>query len=217
MSKGKTTAATEHVAPGLRTMTVTVRSLTSDPDNARRHDARNLAAIAASLERFGQQAPIVYANRRGKRVVVKGNGLLAAARSLGWTHVAAIRSDLRDRALRAYAIADNRTGDLSAFDQHLLTIQLQELQDAEFGLDAVGFTDAELANLTAELETERTERPAAPGQDRRRRERTAGCTIGHLAFDVPRADFERWLAAVETKVGSDPDRLVAEIRRRLRL
>ena len=152
MSKGKTTAATEHVAPGLRTMTVTVRSLTSDPDNARRHDERNLAAIAASLERFGQQAPIVYANRRGKRVVVKGNGLLAAARSLGWTHVAAIRSDLRDRALRAYAIADNRTGDLSAFDANLLTIQLQELQDAEFGLDAVGFTDEDLAKLVADLE-----------------------------------------------------------------
>ena len=152
MSKRKTPAATEHVAPGLQAMTVTVRSLTSDPDNARRHDERNLAAIAASLERFGQQAPIVYANRRGKRVVVKGNGLLAAARSLGWAHVAAIRSDLRDRALRAYAIADNRTGDLSAFDQHLLTIQLQELQDAEFGLDAVGFTDEDLAKLVADLE-----------------------------------------------------------------
>lgn len=204
------------LAPGIRAMAVTVRSLTSDPDNARRHDERNLAAIAASLQRFGQQAPIVYAVRKGRRVVVKGNGVLAAARSLGWSHVAAVRSDLHDRALRAYAIADNRTGELSEFDTALLTIQLQELADSDFGLDAVGFTDAELAELVEQLGAETPPPPATPAE-RTRRQRTIRCAMGHLAFEPTRADFDRWLATLEAKVGRDPDRLVAEIRRRLKL
>jgi len=52
---------------------------------------------------------------------------------------------------------------------------------------------------------------------RKRGERTALVVVGHLKFELPRAAFDRWLGTVENKVGNDPDRLVAEIKRRLRM
>jgi ParB-like chromosome segregation protein Spo0J len=56
-------------------------SLTLHPRNARRHDERNLKAVADSLATYGQQKPIVVAN---DGVVVAGNGTLQAALRLGW-------------------------------------------------------------------------------------------------------------------------------------
>ena len=52
--------------------TVAIESLELDPNNARKHSKRNLDAIAASLEKFGQRKPIVIHNG----VVIAGNGTL---------------------------------------------------------------------------------------------------------------------------------------------
>ena len=142
----------ERIAPPLADLAVPISQLAPDPENARRHPQRNLDAIRASLDRFGQQAPVVYAIQGRRKVVVKGNGILAAAAALGWKRLAAIRSDLRDRAVRAYAIADNRTGELSEWDDALLAEQLRELEEADFHLGDAGFTDDEMAELVAGLD-----------------------------------------------------------------
>jgi len=101
-----------------------IDSLTPDPENARTHDADNLTAIAASLKAFGQQKPIVV-DLRG--VVLAGNGTLAAARSLGWEEVDVVETDLSGNAAAAYAIADNRTGELSQWDYQALALALEQL------------------------------------------------------------------------------------------
>ena len=54
--------------------TVTIESLKLDPNNARKHSKRNLDAIKASLEKFGQRKPIFVHNG----VVIAGNGTLEA-------------------------------------------------------------------------------------------------------------------------------------------
>ena len=59
----------------LKVTKVPVGQLVSDPANARKHSKRNLDAIAASLEKFGQVRPILV--RRGK--VIAGNGTLQSA------------------------------------------------------------------------------------------------------------------------------------------
>jgi ParB/Sulfiredoxin domain len=115
--------------------TVSIDSLTPDPGNARKHGDRNLQTIAASLRRFGQQKPIVVDSRD---VVRAGNGQLAAAKSLGWKRISIIRSDLPPRELTAYAVADNRTGELAEWDAEVLG---SLLVDPEIG--DVGFTDDE--------------------------------------------------------------------------
>ncbi|MCC6672174.1 MAG: site-specific DNA-methyltransferase [Planctomycetes bacterium] len=138
-----------HIVPGLRALAVPIASLTLDPANARLHSERNLEAIQASLVRFGQRAPVVV-QKKGM-VVRAGNGRVAAARALGWTHIAALLVDDGDAEATAYAIADNRTSELAAWDEAALARLLRSLE-AEDGIDVAvtGFTRDEVDRLFAE-------------------------------------------------------------------
>ena len=118
-------------------MKISITDLSLDPKNARKHSARNLEAIAASLEKFGQRKPIVV--HRG--VVLAGNGTLEAAKSLGWTEidVAEVPDDWDNDTAKAYALADNRTAELAEWDESELAKQLLELQDADWDITEIGF------------------------------------------------------------------------------
>lgn len=123
---------------------VALDALHEDPLNVRRHNPRNIAAIRNSLERFGQRGRAVVAQRDG--TVIAGNGLVAAARELGWSHVDVHYTELKGEEARAFAIADNRSGELSFFDEAQLAEQL-------FGMspdlvDLIGFDAGDLAALT---------------------------------------------------------------------
>jgi site-specific DNA-methyltransferase (adenine-specific) len=116
---------------------VKIDALDLDPKNARKHDAKNLKAIADSLEQFGQRKPIVVWGK----TVVAGNGTMAAARTLGWTdiQVVYIPDDWSADQVKAYALADNRSAELAAWDEQVLASQLLELQEAEFDIELLGF------------------------------------------------------------------------------
>ena len=116
---------------------VAVDSLELDPNNARRHDKKNLDAIAGSLREFGQRKPIVVWRNR----VVAGNGTLVAARSLGWKEIQVVRiaDDWDEVRVKAFALADNRSAELAEWDEQVLTAQLKELELAEFDVEAIGF------------------------------------------------------------------------------
>ena len=118
-------------------MKISITDLSLDPKNARKHSARNLEAIAASLEKFGQRKPIVV--HRG--VVLAGNGTLEAAKSLGWTEIdiAEVPDDWDNDTAKAYALADNRTAELAEWDESELAKQLLELQDADWDITELGF------------------------------------------------------------------------------
>jgi len=129
--------------PKLEITRVPIEQLKSDPENARTHGARNLASIQASLSRFGQRRPLVVTK---SMLVVAGNGTLAAARELGWTHLDVTVLPWSDRARsRAFAIADNRTAELAAWDLELLGEQLQGLDDVD--LEASGWLREEIPTL----------------------------------------------------------------------
>jgi DNA modification methylase len=129
--------------------------LHNDPANVRKHGEQNLAAIKASLARFGQQKPIVV-NREG--VVVAGNGTLMAARALGWRTVKAVRTGLEGAEATAFAIADNRTAELAEWDESALQQQLAAIaiEDEEL-LAATGYDEKELDRLAAAAAPEVTE------------------------------------------------------------
>jgi len=134
-----------HVAPALADLLVPIASLKLDKANARKHSARNLDSIAESYRTFGQQKPIIIAP---DCVVVAGNGQLAAAQKLGWTHIAAVVTNLAGAALRAFALADNRTAELAEWDDDALAKALAAIQDADpLLVQAVGFSEAEIAEL----------------------------------------------------------------------
>lgn len=135
-----------YIAPDLRPLAVPVSDLVLDPRNARLHPERNLAAIKASLTKFGQRKPIVVHRETG--VVLAGNGLVTAARELGWTHVAAVQVDDDPATATAYGLADNRTAELASWNDQVLAELLQEVRDAEgLELEDVGFDEAYLNSL----------------------------------------------------------------------
>lgn len=123
--------------PALKVQTVKVESLTPDPENARKHNQKNLDAIVGSLRAFGQRRPLVVHGD----VVIAGNGTLEAAKSLGWTHVSVTRTpaDWTFEQARAYALADNRTAELAAWDEKILADQLVELDAVGWDLAEIGF------------------------------------------------------------------------------
>lgn len=124
---------------------VSVDSLHHDPANVRDHDARNIAAIKASLTKFGQQKPIVVG---ANNVVIAGNGQLTAAKALGWKTISIQRSSLVGAEAIAFAIADNRTAELASWNDSDLAQQLAALQiDGEALELATGFTESEIEAL----------------------------------------------------------------------
>lgn len=123
-----------------------IAKLVLDPSNARKHSPKNLEAIKGSLAKFGQQKPIVV----GKgNVVIAGNGTLEAARSLGWDAIDVVRTTLEGPDATAFAIADNRTGELAEWDAGVLGETLKALQGIDFDLGAIGFDADDLAAMTA--------------------------------------------------------------------
>lgn len=130
---------------------VAIDSLIPDPSNARRHDEKNLAAIKGSLAKFGQQKNIVVRNG----VVIAGNGTLAAAKSLGWTHVVVKRADdMTATEAAAFALADNRTSELADWDMSTLGSTLQGLREDGFDLNDIGFDVSDLDNILGSSDPE---------------------------------------------------------------
>lgn len=115
----------------------TIADLRHDPQNARRHTPRNIGMIAHSLQQFGAARGIVI-DEDG--TVLAGNGVLEAAAQAGIENVRVIETDgteivavqvrhLTDEQKRQYAIADNRTTDLSDWDTDVLQAFLDEGTD----------------------------------------------------------------------------------------
>jgi DNA modification methylase len=150
--------------------TLTIRriplaSLHADPSNARQHPERNVAAIKASLARFGQAEPLVV--HKPTQRVIGGNGRLVAMRELGWTECDVVELDISEVQATALGIALNRTAETAEWHLPALGALLESLQ-AEDALDGVGFSDDELKelldNLAGEADLDITEDgvPAPP-------------------------------------------------------
>lgn len=132
-------------------LAVPIEELSLDAENARSHGERNLASIQSSLEKWGQRLPIVV--QRSTGIVRAGNGRLLAARSLGWSHIAAILCEDDDLESMAFAIADNRTAELAEWDEAALARIFEKLDEHGYSDSAAtGFSPKEIDRLTAALD-----------------------------------------------------------------
>ncbi|MEW5782285.1 MAG: site-specific DNA-methyltransferase [Pseudomonadota bacterium] len=131
--------------------------------NARQHSDEQIAQIAASIAEFGFVNPILTG---ADGVLVAGHGRLAAARKLGLATVPVVVLDhLTPTQRRALVLADNRLAELATWDDALLRVELEALQDEGFDLDLTGFDADALAELLADEEPQiegRTEDDAIP-------------------------------------------------------
>lgn len=122
----------------MRIQSVQINQIKFDTNNARIHDQKNLEAIQGSLEKFGQRKPIVI-DHLGN--IVAGNGTVEAAMLLGWTEIDAVTvpEEWDAETIKAFALADNRTSELGAWNPEVLANQLVELDSVGFEVSDFGF------------------------------------------------------------------------------
>lgn len=131
------------IAAGLLPLSVPVETLHEDPKNANTHDERSVRSIAESLRAFGQRKPIIVRESTG--TITAGNGTFRAALSLGWTDIAALMVDDDQATATAFALADNKTTELSTWDDQALAAALSYLETTAPELTAAtGFSDDEI-------------------------------------------------------------------------
>lgn len=147
-----------YIHESLQHIAIPISGLTPDPMNARKHDRRNLDAIKASLDRFGMRAPIVVQRSGDAMIVRAGNGRMAAALELGWSHLPATVFDEDDNEAVAFAVADNRTAELAEWDWDNLS--------AALGNDSIDWSDLKLfEDEEIQLLTDSTWQPSVPDPD----------------------------------------------------
>ncbi len=119
--------------------------------NARTHSEEQVAQIAASIVEFGFTNPILAGS---DGVIVAGHGRLAAAQKLDLDTVPVVVLDhLTPTQRRALIIADNRIAENAGWDDAMLRVELQSLQEDGFNLDITGFDADALAEIMAGEET----------------------------------------------------------------
>ena len=117
-----------------------------DPENAREHDDRNLSAIGDSVEQFEQQKPVVI---DADGIVRAGNGLCLELMRRGQKDVWGVRMPLRGAQAKAYALADNRTAELSRWNFEQVQNTLNELAAEGVDYTKLGWADYELEPIMA--------------------------------------------------------------------
>ena len=111
--------------------------------NARKHADDDINAIAASIKTFGFRDPVgIWRDN----LIVEGHGRVLAAKKLGMEAVPCIRlDDMTDEERRAYALAHNRTAELSAWDYDLRDMEIEDLSFdmTDFGFDKLEDVDVD--------------------------------------------------------------------------
>ena len=133
--------------------------------NARTHSDEQVAQIAASIAEFGWTNPIL-AGADG--IVIAGHARLLAARKLRMTEVPVIVLDhLTETQRRALVLADNRLALNAGWDEEMLRVELDALEEEGFNLELVGFSDDEMEDLLRDTEGDavagNTDDDAVPG------------------------------------------------------
>ena len=112
--------------------------------NARTHSQKQITQIAASIDAFGFNNPVLIDQ---DHTIIAGHGRVAAAKKLGLVTVPCVRLDhLSEAQKRAYILADNRLAEQAGWDQDILAIELQHLTeiDVDFDVTLTGFEMGEV-------------------------------------------------------------------------
>ena len=117
-------------------------------NNARTHSKDQITKLRSSLREFGFVNPVII--DKGFNVIA-GHGRICAAKEEGIKEVPCVFADhLTEAQKKAYIIADNRMAEDSGWDEELLKVEMEALQDMGFDLSMTGFDESELADLVGD-------------------------------------------------------------------
>lgn len=91
--------------------------------NARKNE-RTVEALKKSISKYGFNQPLVLDT---KNVIITGHARYKAIMQLGYTEVECVIADLSEQKAKEYRIADNKTHELTIWDNDELMIELREI------------------------------------------------------------------------------------------
>lgn len=126
--------------PELKIITLNIDELTPYKNNAKLHPTEQIEQIKESIIENGFNDPIAIWG--DNNIIVEGHGRYIALQELGIDKVPCIRLDhLTEEQRRAYTLTHNKLTMNSGFNEELLDLELDELQ--EIGVDVIGFEETE--------------------------------------------------------------------------
>ncbi len=112
-----------------------LEDLIPDEKNPRRNDGA-VAPVMASIKEFGFRVPIVV-DKNG--VIRAGHTRYKAAKELGIGRIPCVTADaLNEKQLRAFQLADNKTGELATWNAAMLNLEMADLAEL-FDMSKFGF------------------------------------------------------------------------------
>jgi DNA modification methylase len=119
-----------------------VESLVPYSRNARIHSEDQILQLRSSLREFGFVAPLLIDNEGN---ILAGHGRLVAAKAEGFSEVPCVLVEhLTETQRRAYILSDNRLAEQATWDAELVSLELQELQEAGFDFSITGFDEEDI-------------------------------------------------------------------------
>ena len=126
---------------------VDINKLIPYVNNARTHSKEQIQKLRSSLREFGFVNPVIIDKEYN---VIAGHGRITAAKEEGIQQVPCVYVDyLTEAQKKAYILADNRMALDAGWDDELLAVEMEELQNLGFDLGLTGFDEKELADLFA--------------------------------------------------------------------
>lgn len=112
--------------------------------------------VLESIKEYGFTNPILVDK---DLVIIAGHTRREAAILAGLEKVPyIIKDDLTPEQVKAYRIADNKLAELSTWDEEALKAELFELQELDYPLEVMGFTEMDLKDLFEEKEDPKTKK-----------------------------------------------------------
>ena len=107
---------------------------------------KNIDKIVSSILEFGFQQPIVIDSNN---VIIVGHSRFEDSKKLGLNKVPVLKAELNEQQAKAYRIADNRLNEDAEWDNELLNVELNDLDNFKL---VIGFDQSEYDNLFKEIE-----------------------------------------------------------------
>lgn len=123
-----------------------------------RHNEKAILVVANSIREFGLRGTIGLESRENP-VIVWGHTRVLACKSLGWSEIDDSKieycDDLTPEQIKAFRIADNKTGEVSTWNKSMLREEVRSLKSFDMSRFNVNFKSKLLPYGAERLKTDR--------------------------------------------------------------
>ena len=127
------------------------------PDNARNNE-KAIPVVAESIKEFGLRGTIGLESPDNP-VIVWGHTRVAACKSLGWEEIPEEKieycTDLTAEQVKAFRLADNRTGEVATWNKALLKKEMRSIKELDMSRFQFDFKSKNLPYGAERLKTDR--------------------------------------------------------------